>query len=453
MSNARKNQIQRLISVLGIVLLCALISTSFAWFIFDETATVRNKSDMQITAGDRLEVSLDGKNWGHTLEPEFTKSPVLPDITGDGMTFYYPTVLDADDKTVQDPSSFYAIDMNKPDEVSMYMITFKLYFRSATDMDVYLLNTSYVHPGNTDVGADNKSMFGNISTDFIAGAARVAFLEEITEVDDQGNETVREVLKNIWIPNDKIQLSYNKGKAEIKTEGSRETFEGTEYPYGYMYIGKDEVVKDEEAEGEAAEGEATELVDVVKTNPYTWKDYGNRLISIGNGSLAIPATGGEAAKANHAAPLLSFSGEGGKIEEKVLIVRIWVEGTDREADKALVGGKMNYALDFVGIKKLDRQQEANKEDPENPVDILAGLSLTDDKTLLYDGAKPAQGLFEYSHDGITWITYDSQALNHDKKTEVFVRYKETATHLPSAIKVLSLVDQPEGGEDAGDQAG
>ncbi|MBE6540161.1 MAG: hypothetical protein E7674_05440 [Ruminococcaceae bacterium] len=431
MTGANRAKIKRLIPVLSTVLLCALISVSFAWFIFDETATVRNQSDMQITAGDRLEISLDGKNWGHTLEPEFEKTPLLPDITGDGKVFYYPMVLDANDKTVDSPASFYTIDMSKKHEVDMYMITLKLYFRSASDMVVYLSDTSYVNPKDTNITAENKSMFGQISADFIAGAVRVAFLEQITETDENGNETVSEVLKNIWVPNEKIQLSYNKGSAYINTEGTLETFENSVYPYGYMSIqGEDENAK-------------------VTASPYTWKDYAEGKVTIGTEKLAKSSSGSDPAGANCAAPLLNFTGDSGKIEEKVLIVRIWVEGTDREADKALVGGSMNYAFNFIGIKKLDRQEESDKENPENKVNILDKLTLNSQDMLIYDGKEPGKDMFEFSYDGIAWTPYTAQVLrnaNADKQ-EVYVRFQETEIYLPSDIKTLTWIKNQQNGNE------
>jgi len=286
--------------------------------------------------------------------------------------------------------------MTKTEECNKYFVTVQVHFRSASNISVYLANTSAITPANTEVVGDNKSMFGEFSSDYIAGAARVAFLE---------NTESGEVLKNVWIPNENIALSASTNPATLNPNSTTlERFENTVYPYGYMYVEENHVL----------------------LNPYTWEDYTNGVASVGSKSLAIPATETTESRINHATPLLTFENTDGKMQTKTLTVRIWVEGTDREADKALVGGKMNYLLNFIGIRKQTNEASLDQ------------FTTDGDGVLKIGGADVAQDLVEYSHDGISWNPYYGVSLKKQGYTEVYVRYVETTFVAPSAPKKIVL---------------
>ena len=82
----------RLSMILYIVILSGAAVFTLAWFVFDETATIKTADNMQITAGTKLEIALveDGKDleWGQLIA--CNTPTTLPDITGNGSVFYFP---------------------------------------------------------------------------------------------------------------------------------------------------------------------------------------------------------------------------------------------------------------------------------------------------------------------------------------------------------------------------
>lgn len=380
-----------LLSIFIIVILLMAISASLSWFIFNRTVTVENQGDMQIIAGSRLEISVDGGHeWGDYF-PITIEDPNYPDITGDGKTFYCPMFLDANDKVFHDVSTFREVTAENE---NLYLITIRIKFKTAAKTSVYLSSESFVRGKEMTIITDeNKSLYGNISRDAIAGAVRVAFVEEL--------EGGTEVVKNVWIPNDTYQLGYDAyGRATFTPNGLRES------NYGYLSING-----------------AT-----VMTHAYNPEDFGNRLVTLGSGAdvLATLSSDESSAMINDSKALLTFDGMSG-MQEKTLIVRIWVEGTDREADKALVGGRMEYKLHFVSVDK-----DPCSYDPHS-------IRLNANKTLtLADSDTSLDGLVEYSYDGLTWTTYADLVKWGEKDQYIYVRFLETTGTLASDVVKIQL---------------
>lgn len=385
-----------LLAILYIVILCLVVSASLSWFIFNRTVTIENQGDMQITAGSRLEISVDGgTEWGDYF-PITIEDANYPDITGDGKTFYCPMFLDASDKVFQDVSTFR--EVTKENE-NLYLITVRVKFKTAAKTAVYLSSESFVNGKEMSVISDeNKSLYGNISRDGIAGAVRVAFVEEIREGE--------EVVKNVWIPNDTFQLGYDQsGKATFKQDGRREDV------YGYLSIDGASVL----------------------SHSYSPEDFCRRNVTVGSGSsvLATLSDDESSAMINEAQALLTFDGKSG-LQEKTLIIRIWVEGTDREADKALVGGRMEYKFHFVSIDK--------DLCPFDPSYIILNtgtkmLTLTENAPEL---GTSLDGLVEYSMDGLTWNKYSGTLSWKDTDRYIYVRYIETVGYQASEAHRIQL---------------
>lgn len=408
-SNTKLKRLKWLTAILYIVILCLLTTGTLAWFIFDKTAIIENKGDMQIVAGSRLDISLDdGATWGSNYDVTISQTS-YPDITGNGKDFICPMFLDADDNVfADDPNTFRVIDEKNE---NLYYISLRIKFRTAADTEVYLSNESYVKPKNMEVSDINKSIYGNISRDGIAGAVRVCFSEET--VDSHGKPM--EETRNIWIPNDKYQLYYQAEEAKFNQNGSRES------SYGYQYL------KDGKIES------------------YTFndEDYCSRNVTVGGAEvLASPTQSeGSTAMVNQAQKLLDFSSDtnGGAtgVREKTLIVRIWIEGTDREAEKALVGGEMSYKLHFICIDK--------NENPNG--DKLEQIVLdTDNKTLsIPESEDSLSDKVEYSTNGIDWTTYQSNVSYGDSNKYVYVRFIETVADKASEVRAIELPTSEETG--------
>ena len=401
MGGTRSKRFKWLIVVLYIVVLCLLATGTLAWFIFDKTATIENQGDLQIVAGSRLDISIDdGANWGNNFPVEIENAS-YPDITGNGSSFLCPMFLDADDNVFSDdPNTFRIVS---PANESSYCISLRIKFRTTANTEVYLSNESYVNPKNLTPSDQNRSIYGNISRDAIAGAVRVGFAEEV--VNEHG--VVVEQVKNIWIPNDKYNLYYDSnGYAQLGLQGPREE------SYGYQYL------KDGK----------------IESYTFTDEDYYSRNVTVGGPEvLASPTEGvGATAMINQAQSLLSFSSvldENGKsIQEKTLIVRIWIEGTDREAEKALVGGEMSYKLHFICI---DKNENSNN-------DKIDSLELNNKTLSIPDETESLSDRLEYSTNGIDWTLYKENVNYTNDDEYLYVRFVETTSDKASNVKVIQL---------------
>lgn len=403
---------------LSVILYLALLSFAavftMAWFMFDETATIKTADNMQITVGAKLEVSMvgdDGKagEWGQLISCDTPTT--LPDITGNGSLFYFPKVLTEDDDTFEASDTFYEISDASEDKDS-YFITMHLRFRTTLPMDVYLSEESFVS-GLSDVlvGADvdNKSIFGDFSRDGIAGAVRVAFIEYDPAAIDEYT------IKNVWIPNDKYEISYtddqigNEGdhRAVFTTDGNREyaavESETPRFNYGYM----------------------TQDGDKMEFEPWTLDQYVSRYVTLDSQNFATVNSDGSQ-WINEAASLITFNEADFKngIAERDLIIKIWIEGTDREADKAFTDGQLKYNFSFIGIQKAAFETE-NSE--------LAAKKIVSDGQKLYYNENGTReeitqtNLLQYSYNGVDWKPYNGVMVAESTASYpyVYVRYAET----------------------------
>ncbi|MBE6605018.1 MAG: hypothetical protein E7639_04875 [Ruminococcaceae bacterium] len=401
----------RTAALLYVIVLVVALGVSFAWFINNREVEVRSGDNMVITVGSHLEVGIVSNlgavgSWGSLATINASKA--CPDITGDGTHFYFPTTLDTSDMPdLNDTETF--IYINDQDNAEEYYIQVKLKFRTALPMDVYLSNTSQVYPEDLNTPDD---LSGSISSDVIAGAVRVG-ISEIT-VDENGKEI--ETLKSIWIPNDRYQLIPPTEDASISFNESGEREQ-------YGYLSPDNGVWDENT---------TSMVQ----RYWTEMDYASGRVLVGNGQLASEATTSGSqnvpAMANGGIPLLSFNGSG-TMEEKVMVVRIWVEGTDREAHTNLNGGRIKYSLNFIGIEKSGYTEEEQAD--------FNGITLGDAGLRYANGTAVGDEVL-YSYNGIDWASYSASNPNfNDDVTAngntVYIRMAESATKRPSAARKLT----------------
>lgn len=341
-----------------ILALLALFGT-LGWFIANRNVYIQNGSEgninLSVNTGE-LKIALEKDDgtcgpFGDRLN--VTKSTkYYVDITSDGKTFYYPKTLDKDDQPyLNDVNTFVDVTQNGD-----FYVDFKVYFQTTTKMDVYLDNQSSVTSleGMTNsAGSDaysRKSMYGVFSCDAICGAARVAFL---APKEDGTLDLIR-----IWIPNDNIQLSYitnsdiaDSGvpQAKLSLNGASEARSGKDGNLGYGYL--------------ALNSTRTAF----EKHYYTKEDCLNgNILFLQNQLAGYDTTGTDTyAKVNQSVPLLSFEEED-TLQTKEMVIRLWFEGTDREADKALNGGIVNYNLSFIGIKKEEAPTLIPFEDIDDP---------------------------------------------------------------------------------------
>ena len=384
----------RLSVILYVVILLFVTVATFAWFLFNDTATLQAQENMEIRAGNSLEIILvdDAGNplvdvnnsgwnssWGTSIDVN-TPNRIFPDISGDGKNFYFPQTLFNDEPASMDYDKFIDIGRESKENRDAYYITINVKFRTTTPMDIYLSQESYVSPmAEQTESADyqNDSMFGDFSRDAIAGAVRISFSEKTSSNIE---------LKNVWIPNDKYQLIYNEDNrdevVDFIADGERETFK---------YIKVDP-------------SDASKMIEY----EYTPVDFAMRNVTLGSQQLASTTN----SFVGESACLLSFNSNEliNGAAEKTLVIRVWIEGTDREAHMALAEGNLNYLLSFVGIPKRERAD-----------DYTNGLT-TNGTQLLKNGNPVESGKWEYSVNGIDWQTYTNGFDN--TLSSVFVRSKE-----------------------------
>ncbi len=384
-SNSKK--MIKLSVILYGVLLCVVLVATLAWFVFDKTAGIQSENDMTITAGYNLEISTNGESWGQKIEHNVTSN--LIDITGDGVNFYSPSVLDANDGAfLGDSSSF--VYVNERDDKKNFFVDVKLHFRTTGSTSVYLQNSSWVKGADISV---TDAMGGTVPNDAIAGAVRVAFYDITGK--EEGYQPVAGDLKCIWIPTDKYQITENaEGALSFNEIGTPEA--------SYGYLAKDGNEMDEIA--------------------WTDADYTSGKVIVGTAQLATNSTtaNGTYPMINHAPSLLDFSGNG--LEEKTMLIRIWIEGTDREAHTYLNGGEIQYNFEFITIGKSEPSDE----------DIAA----LDRITYSDDALQTGELNILYSYDGITWASYgttnhpglESTKLhtNANEQKVIYIKSAETA---------------------------
>ncbi len=381
----RTRKYVRLSLILYVALLSAAVIATAAWFITSRTASIKTSEDMVITAGQQLEISMTDSSagWGSTVGvpvPEMA----IPDITGNGVNFYFPTTLDSNDMPIMSDASTFMDVSDNPD--GEYYIEYKVSFRTAAQTKVYLSNQSSIIPKDLDSADD---LTGTVSKDILAGAVRVAFLEEVNEGEY--------VTRAIWIPNDGYQISKTGDGYTFVKDGHRED------SYGYLSVGNDQVTShawgtDDFRTGKVIVG-TTALASSAKTD-----EDGNQISAMTNGG----------------APLLTFDG-GTEKTEKTLVIRIWLEGTDREAVTDLVGGQFSYKLDFISISKTDGDNTLGAvtwSETENKLNGVEGKNVL------------------YSFNAIDWMPYSNQIEGSDGYDVIYVREKETATKICGAVNAI-----------------
>ncbi len=365
------NKKRIIISSICLILLFSLIGGTYAWFYVNEEVTVSYGNSVFCEAGDSLEISLldDGvpSRWTSSIDYS-TGEFSLVDISGDGTKLYRPTEIDEE----QQPVALLPAASTQEEGINYDYIEMDLAFRSVSKMNVYLSEDSFIEPVNPNNSASN--IYGNFSRDYIAGAMRVAVIE-----DSQ--------LKMLWAPNSKYQLIQNaNGSFQFKTGEAGDS----EAESAYYYYGEDE-------NGELVQKE-------VPTDLYASKTF------------VIDSTGAKKGYSGNSPVIVSLNPETeGGYDQKNVKIRIWFEGTDREAHQALAGGNVNIRLKFVGVsKEIDETKQAtiNAISFNQSNGSLSGLS---------------QGMV-FSTDGRTWTEYNSGSSNLptlETGSSIYIKYPET----------------------------
>jgi hypothetical protein len=298
------------------------------------------------------------------------------DISGNGYNLYRPTEIDENQQPVDFTPAVSSLEGGNYDYVEL-----EVAFRSVSKMNVYLSEESFITPVDTKNSASN--IYGDFSRDYIAGAMRVAV------VDESG-------LKMLWAPNSQYQLIQNSnGSYAFKSGANGDSTPET----SYYYYGEDE------------NGELVQ--QTVSADEYASKTF------------VVDSTGANKNYTGNSAALVSLNPENkGDYDQKTVRIRIWFEGTDREAHQALAGGNVNVKLKFIGV---------SKEIDEDKQSAINNITFDQNNSRFF-------GLTEgmvFSIDGRNWTAYTPSAPNLptlESGSSIYIKYPETDTHYETDYK-------------------
>lgn len=299
-----------------IVIIGLLVVFTFAWVRGQQYSEI-NDSNVAVSVGNNIEVSLTGvaDSFGESVNLDFNQV-TLAYIAGDGYDFYKPNSIPP---VYNDATGWSSVNASE-------YIKFDLYFRAPTDVDLYLSKKSYILPSTNkrQIGNDptvinetdivNKSSYGPFTRDYIAGASRLAILSENEQIQSE-IEREKYTFTKLWVPNTNYYL-YDTGGFNYQFN---ENSSNIDAPPFYT------VIKDGD--------------NIFRSGTY-------------NSNLVATTINAYRNKNNGDTPFASIIGTNDtNLVTKHVVVKVWIDGTDREALDPLTGGNIKINLQFLGIKR------------------------------------------------------------------------------------------------------
>ncbi len=366
----------KLFMVIFSLMLIVAVVVSFSWFYNLDSVSIDSANNMNVQVGSNLEIAVHGSDiWGDKLT--LNKDISVIDCSGNGVTFYNPAQLDEHNQPVGD------LRLVADDQLASFVIDTYVDIRTSNTLDLYLGSQSFITPiageevevstdgtsGEASTVNNQASPFGDYLTGNIAGSVRVAFFEVTYEGE---TPVVPAEPIFVWAPNSKFE--YNEAANSFTSSGTRET------EYTYYKSG-------------------SELYT------YTREDILGGKFVLAEGSGLCTADSAAAFGVNHSPRLLSFAPQNG-FEVKHLLIRVWFEGTDREANYVFNNGKVDYNFSFAGITPKTAEHTAESIDALKTLEFYKnGESYrlqhrnADNTTADYTA-----GAFIWSVNGIDWET-------------------------------------------------
>ena len=291
-----------------IVLVVVCIFVAYGWLMSNENIETKDLA-VHAQALMSIDISIDsGETWSNSIELSLHENYTFSnEVTGNGIEFYKAATKNAEGY----PTSLIPAQKGKD------YYECKILFKASESADIFLDSLSMVYPS---AGIDDSSVLmnsntvirespmGNFSRDLIAGAVRIAFIEN----DYISGEFIeQDTPKYIWAPNKGYQIKYENGyyKALLDSNESQE--------YTYLKYLDSENFYEEKLEN---------VKDMI------------------NASYNSQSSGGDI-------PLTTILNAYENEKIKAVTIRIWIEGNDREAVYGLKGGLFKVKLSFVGLHK------------------------------------------------------------------------------------------------------
>ena len=286
-----KDKNKKLIAIIyeSIFVLLAFVVVSFAWFTYSDKASTSG-IDLDVKVVINISISNDGRTWGTSTTVTPTGDVQISELSGDGANLFYPVIVDKKVTGYTNANQFSSTDPS--------YIEFKFYILSNGPAQM-----SY------GIGCEVTPANGSKLEDNIAGAVRVACFETTN-----GKTPANSV---VWAPNSTYQYTSGTGsnKGTVNKTGTVES------SYTYATSGST-TLKTIETKGNAS--------GVSDDKNFVWGVITEQMVADMN-------------------PFLVIDTEYGVKSIHEITVRIWVEGTDREAVRDLMTGQFKVKLCFKAV--------------------------------------------------------------------------------------------------------
>jgi len=276
-----------------VALIVILIVASLAWFVFGDYSEL---SPLELTAQEATNVWIsntsDSDNWDKNLVVNGNfdgNAATVTEYSGNGTELYLPITAN------KEVIGYFPLS----DGMDQNYLEYTAYIKSDGPTEIFLGDESSVTPLDLST---NISSDGDYSMNYIVGAVRVAiFTEENKDA------------PIVWAPNSRIEY-LPMSNSILSTGVVEDTYT---YATGTDITDIKTIPTNGRTSGIDSEG------------TFIWGDISN----IGNKSAMKP--------------ILVFGNSYGEENIKELKIRVWVEGSDREAIRSLSGGKFRLNLKFA----------------------------------------------------------------------------------------------------------
>lgn len=294
-----------------------------AWFT-DKSSADADGINVECQAPDGIEIAVVGHDAPApteyttgkiTLNKDnypFLKELQLTEITGDGISFKKPALIQSDGRANVDTSA--TSNWSEP-TVNKHYLSFDLYIRSKSQYNIAIGSKSTIKPvapqltTQNGMGIINKSKYGNFSRDSVVGAVRFS----VVDYDSQSTP----LKKLLWLPAPNILLTQD-GDGYTLSDNMRS---GDSYKHVYY--------------------------DKNKTKQEVSSTTGDDAFVVNNNGFPDGKFTYELGENKEIARLEKPSGSGqenNQFYSAMVTCNMWIEGEDEEARLALVNGKFKVNL-------------------------------------------------------------------------------------------------------------
>lgn len=294
-----------------------------AWFT-DKSSADADGINVECQAPDGIEIAVVGRGADAPASDKYTTGKItlnkdnypflkelqLTEITGDGISFKKPALIQSDGKANVNPAGVWS----EP-KVNLHYLSFDLYIRSKSQYNIAIGKNSTIKPvapqltTQNGTGIINKSKYGNFSRDSVVGAVRFS----VVDYDSQPTPSK----KLLWLPAPNILL---------KQDGDNYTLSDnmqSGVSYSHVYY------------------------DTNKAKQTVSSNTGDDAFVVNNNGFPDGKFTYELGENKEIARLEKPSGSGQENNQffsAMVTCNMWIEGEDEEARLALVNGKFKVNL-------------------------------------------------------------------------------------------------------------